>query len=214
MKHVHAIAASALLVLVTLGVAVWLYPELPAMTATHWNAQGVADGWTPKFWAAAIPVLVELGIAVLVPVLPRISPRRFGIEPFAQTYRLLMLVLQALLLVILVAALLAGAGRRVPIPLVVTVSVGALLVVFGNYMGKLRKNFFIGIKSPWTLASDAVWQRTHRLAGWLFVLAGVVWIAAGLAGLAPGWPVGAAVAAAVIPWVGSYFIYRRVEGRA
>ncbi|HEX7324064.1 MAG TPA: SdpI family protein [Rhodanobacteraceae bacterium] len=104
------------------------------------------------------------------------------------------------------SVLLAGTGRRVPIPGIVTAGVATVLVVFGNCMGKSRKRFFIGIRSPW--------PRTHRLAGWLLVLAGVVWIAAGLADLAPRWPVGAAVVAVLIPRVGSYFIYRRVEGRA
>jgi len=80
-------------------------------------------------------------------------------------------------------------------------------------MGKFRKNFFVGIRTPWTLTSDVVWERTHRLAGWLFVLAGLVWIVGGLLHASPVVLVVAALAAGFIPAIYSYFLYRRVEGR-
>jgi uncharacterized membrane protein len=89
--------------------------------------------------------------------------------------------------------------------------VGALLMVIGNFMGKFRKNFFVGIRTPWTLTSDVVWERTHRLAGWLFVLAGLVWIVGGLVHASPVVLVVAALAAGFVPAVYSYFLYRRVE---
>ena len=93
-------------------------------------------------------------------------------------------------------------------------AVGALLMVLGNYMGKLRKNFFIGIRTPWTLASDAVWERTHRLAGWLFVAAGLVMVASVLIG-APIWlPLGAIAAATLLPVAYSLWIYRRLDHTA
>jgi uncharacterized membrane protein len=86
-------------------------------------------------------------------------------------------------------------------------------MVIGNYTGKLRKNFFVGIRTPWTLSSDAVWERTHRLAGWLFMLGGLVAIVATLVGV-PFWVAVAAVpAAGLIACVYSYFIYRAIEGR-
>ena len=89
---------------------------------------------------------------------------------------------------------------------------GLLFVVLGNFMGKLTKNFFVGIRTPWTLASDEVWLRTHRLGGKLFVLAGVALFIAGLLG---GGTVPLLVAVAVaggIPVVYSYLLYRRIEG--
>lgn len=164
---------SLIFVLVMFGVAAWIYPHLPALTPTHWDAHGNVNGWMPRFWAAAIWPLTTFGLAVMFAVLPAISPRKFEIAPFARVYGIIALATLAFLLVVGTIALLAGAGHHVSVRLVAPIAVGALLMVIGNFMGKFRKNFFIGIRTPWTLTSDAVWERTHRLAGWLFVLAGL-----------------------------------------
>lgn len=213
MKMDRSLLIMVLFVLIALGVGVWLYPQMPARVPSHWDAAGQPNGWVSPFWAVAMWPLLMAGIAVLLRVLPAISPRRFEIRPFAHTYEVLLLAVDAFLLVVGVCAMLAGAGYAVPIPRVVTLAVGALLVVLGNYMGKLRKNFFVGIRTPWTLASDAVWERTHRLGGWLFVVAGLLVVVVGILALPPGWLIGIVAAAALVPYVYSYLIYRRVEGR-
>ncbi len=197
-------AVSAAFVLIVVGAAVWLYPQLPAQVPTHWDLHGNVNGTMPRFWGAALPALMIFGLALLTPVLPMISPRRFEIAPFAAVYTLLMLAVQAVMLVIGLSTLLAGAGYAVPIPTVVMLSVGVLFMVLGNYMGKLRKNFFIGIRTPWTLASDLVWERTHRLGGWVFVAAGLLLVLGAMVGL-PLWiAVIVIVLAALIPCVYSY----------
>ena len=203
---------SAVFVMAMLGVAVWVYPQLPAQTPIHWNAQGVANGWASPFWAATAPVLLMAGLAVLFAVLPIISPRKFEIASFARTYGVIALATLGVLLVVGTTALLAGAGHHVSVALIAPLAVGVLLMVVGNFMGKFRKNFFVGIRTPWTLTSDVVWERTHRLAGWLFVLAGLVWIAGALANVSPAVLVGAALVAGFVPVVYSYFLYRRFEG--
>lgn len=211
MKPTRSLVVSAVFFLVAVGVAGWLYPELPAQVPSHWDLHGNVNDTLPRFWAAAAPALVILGLALLSVVLPRISPRRFEIAPFARAWDIVMLATQGVMLVTGLSALLAGAGYAMPMPMIALLSVGVLYMVFGNYMGKLRRNFFIGIKTPWTLASQAVWERTHRLAGWLFMLAGAVAIVAALAGL-PAWVVLAVLlGAALYPCVYSYVIYRRLE---
>jgi uncharacterized membrane protein len=212
MKQTGTWIVSAVFVAAMLAIAVWIYPDLPPLAPTHWDAGGNVNGWMPRFWAAALPVLVLLGLAILTPLLPCISPRKFEITPFANVYGVLMLVIQGVLLVIFTCALLAGAGHQVPISLIAALSVGVLLMVIGNYMGKLRKNFFIGIRTPWTLASDVVWERTHRFAGPLFVAAGAAWIGLSFVRAQPGWMFVPVVAAAVLPGVYSYVVYRRLEG--
>lgn len=213
MKKSRTLLIMSLLVLIALGVGVWLYPQMPARVPSHWDAAGQVNGWMSPFWAVAMWPLLMAATAVLLWVLPAISPRRFEIKPFAHTYEVLLLAIEAFLLVVGVCVMLAGAGYAVPIPRVVTLAVGALFVVLGNYMGKLRKNFFVGIRTPWTLANDEVWERTHRLAGWLFVAAGVLIVITGIAALPPAWMIGIVVAVCLIPYLYSYLIYRRVEGR-
>jgi uncharacterized membrane protein len=210
----RTLMVSALFILVALVAAVWLYPQLPAQVPVHWDLHGQINGSLPRLWGAAFPVLIILALAVLTVLLPLISPRQFEIQPFAAAYGVMMLAVQGMMLAVGLAVLLAGAGYALPIPAIAMLAVGVLLMVLGNYMGKLRKNFFIGIRTPWTLASDAVWERTHRLAGWLFVAAGLVMVASVLVG-APIWlPLGAIAAATLLPVVYSLWIYRRLDHAA
>ncbi|MEL7298668.1 MAG: SdpI family protein, partial [Pseudomonadota bacterium] len=90
--------------------------------------------------------------------------------------------------------------------------VGLLFVVLGNYMGKLRKNFFIGIRTPWTLASDEVWARTHRLGGYLFVAAGIGLMLSAFIGMNAWLITTLALGAGLIPVAYSFLLYRKIEG--
>jgi uncharacterized membrane protein len=111
-----------------------------------------------------------------------------------------------------VVVLLASTGRRIDMAIIVPMLIGALFVVLGNYMSKMRRNFFIGIRTPWTLADEDVWYRTHRLGGRVFVAAGVAMMIVPFAGATQHAAFTAIViAAAFIPIVYSYMIYRRLH---
>ena len=210
MKFKRSLLVSLVFLAISVGVAVWLYPRLPAQVPTHWNMQGQVNDHMPRFWGAAISPLMIVFLAFLTWLLPVISPRRFEIAPFAHVYTLVMLAAQGLVLVLGVCMLLAGAGYAVPIPMIAMLGTGVFFMLIGNYMGKLRKNFFIGIRTPWTLASDAVWERTHRLGGWLFMLAGALVIVFTLADTPPWLPLAVLIGAAVVPLVYSFVIYKRL----
>ncbi|HET7561779.1 MAG TPA: SdpI family protein [Rhodanobacteraceae bacterium] len=212
MKSLRSWIVSGVFVLIAVVAGVWLYPRLPASVPTHWDLEGHANGWSPRWFAVALWPASIAFMAILAWLLPVISPRKFEITPFADVYRGLMLVVQAFLLVVGVCVMLAGTGQHVPITKVTLLGAGVLLMVIGNYMGKLRKNFFIGIRSPWTLASDATWARTHRFAGWLFVFAGAAWVAVSLTAAGRHvWPlVVIFVVVACVPYAYSYVVYRRV----
>lgn len=212
MKFTRSLIVSAVFVLMALGVAIWLYPRLPTQVPSHWDMAGNVNGYMPRFWAAAFPALMVAVLALLTWLLPVISPKRFRIGPFANVYVGLMLVIQAFMLVTGIIMLLAGAGFNVAVPMVAMLGVGTLLVVLGNYMGKLRRNFFIGIRTPWTIASEATWERTHRLAGPLFVVAGIVVLVTAALGSAPWIGLVCIGVAALVPVVYSYLVYRRLEG--
>ncbi len=206
----RTLIVSTVFFLIAVSTAVWLYPELPAQVPTHWDLQGHVNGTMPRFWGAAFPALMILTLGILAPLLPLISPRHYAMTPFANVYGIVMLATQGTLLVIGVSTLLSSAGYAVPMPTIVLLAAGVLLMVLGNYMGKLRKNFFIGLRTPWTLASDAVWERTHRLGGRLFMLAGLVMVVGVLVG-APSWLTPSAIIAAIlISCAYSFWIYRRM----
>ncbi|MDN5925130.1 MAG: SdpI family protein [Xanthomonadales bacterium] len=204
---------SLVFVLIAVAAGVWLYPKVAAQVPTHWNLQGQVNGWMPRFWAVAMWPLLIAALALLTWLLPVISPRKFEIKPFVGIYNIVMLVVQAFVLVLGVSVLLAAAGHALDVPLVATLATAVLLMVLGNYLGKLRKNFFIGIRTPWTLASDAVWERTHRFAGVLYMAVGVLVVICVLAH-GPRWlPIALILIATASAVIYSYVIYRRLERR-
>jgi uncharacterized membrane protein len=211
MKPARTLFISALFVLILLGAFVWLYPHMPARVPTHWNGQGQVNGYMSPLGAMLTPLIVIAVLAVLTLLLPAISPRGFAITPFGSIFALIMLAVQAFVLVTALAVLLNAAGHPVQMPLISMLGIAALLMVVGNYLGKVRKNFFIGIRTPWTLASDAVWERTHRVGGWLFMLAGAIGIALALAGGSLVVLVAIVLGVALALTVYSYVAYRRLE---
>lgn len=211
MKPVRTLLVSALFLLILLAAFVWLYPHMPARVPTHWNAQGQINGYMSPLGAVGTPMIVIAVLAAITLLLPAISPRGYEIKPFVSVFVLVMLAVQMFVLITALAVLLNAAGHAVNMPLLCMLGAGVLLMVMGNYMGKLRKNFFIGIRTPWTLASDAVWERTHRMGGWLFMLAGAVVVAIALCGAPMVLIVGMVLCVALIPAIYSYALYRRLE---
>jgi uncharacterized membrane protein len=113
---------------------------------------------------------------------------------------------------IAVLVLLEASGTNVRINQMTFAGVGLLFIVLGNYMGKVRKNFFIGIRTPWTLASDEVWNRTHRLGGKFLILIGALMMLNSFVRFQLQWLITAIVIAALVPVIYSYVIYRQIEG--
>ncbi|GLQ90351.1 SdpI family protein [Dyella flagellata] len=211
MKPVHSLFLSALFLLILLAAFFWLYPHMPALVPVHWNAHGQVNGYASPLKAVALPLAIMAVMALLTVVLPAISPRGFEIRPFMTAFVIVMLAGQACLLMVSLGILLNAAGHPAGTFVLRMLPLGVLLMIVGNYMGKLRKNFFVGIRTPWTLASDEVWERTHRVAGWLFMLAGLIVVVATLVDAPITLSISVILAAVFIPFVYSYVIYRRVE---
>lgn len=200
-------------VAVSAALAWYFYPQLPDPVPTHWNAAGEIDGWTPKPMGVWLWPLIDAGLWVLMLVLPVISPRGFRLDEARRAYDIVWLVLLSFMLAIQGLAYLGAMGRGPGMTVSVNLLLGVLFIVLGNYLGKFPKNFFVGIRTPWTLASEQVWYRTHRLAGWTFSAAGVVLVA--LAFLAPEkWEfvAGTVAIAALVPVAYSLLLYRRLHG--
>ena len=193
-------------------VALALYARLPDRVATHWNGRGVADGFLPKPWGALILPLVMASVWLLLWLIPRVSPRGYGLERSHRAYAIVQAAIMAFLFVVTVMALLAATGAPVSIARVIPAAVGALFMVLGNFLPKFTRNFFVGVRTPWTLASDEVWLRTHRLAGALFVAAGLLIVSSSLIGAGMIAILPAVGAVALAPVIYSFVIYRRIEG--
>lgn len=197
-------------IVVVLGA--WFYPGLPDPMPSHWNAQGEVDGYLPKFWGVLLLPLVAIALMLVMRVIPLISPKGFRISPFLGVLNIFQVVMVAFMSLVGVLVLLEAKGIDARLNEVIFIAMGLMFIVVGNYFGKIRKNFFLGIRTPWTLASDEVWSRTHRLGGRLFVLMGSVLLFGVFFPLQAEWLVGGVLVVAFVPLVYSYVIYRRVEG--
>ena len=180
----------------------------------HWGFDGEIDRYGSKNELWLIGALGPL-FALLFQFLPRLDPKKRNYERFHTYYETFALVLVAFIAVMMGIALLESfRPGTVSMGRVVSALVGLLFVFIGNLMGKVKPNFFMGIRTPWTLSDPDVWNRTHRLGGGLFFLAGLATVASAL--LLPEqvtfWVLLAGVLlAALVPTVMSYVWYRRRE---
>lgn len=201
---------------VAFALAAVLYGRLPERIPTHWNLRGEVDGTTPKPWGPFVVPLIMVVMRVVFAVMPYLSPRGFRVERFRRVWSIVVTALLAVFLAIHGIALLAAMGVPLAMHRWMPILCGALFVVMGNYMGKLTRNFWMGIRTPWTLANEEVWTRTHRLGGKLMVAAGIGCLLVGALAPSPSTAlvvmIAAIAAAAVAPMVYSYVIYRRIEG--
>lgn len=160
----------------------WAWGRVTLPIPTHWNVRGEVDGYGGRFEGLLLTPLITLALYVLLLLLPRIDPGRANYASFAGPYAVIRASLTVMmggmhgLLVATALGYPVDAGRWIP------VGVGALLVVLGNVMGKVRPNFFVGIRTPWTLTSTRSWEKTHRVGGWLFVVGGALLALASLIG--------------------------------
>jgi uncharacterized membrane protein len=198
------------------AVAMWVvaaavYTRLPQRIPSHWNLQGQVDGWMEKPWGAFVQPLVATLMLGLLWLMPRIDPRRANVERFAEDRRLLVNLMILFFAVVQAATFAHALGWPVEVDRVMVVAIGLLFVALGNYLPRIRSNWFMGIRTPWTMDNERVWRATHRVGGRAFVAAGLVLAASALlpADVRP-WTTGVAIAAAVVvPLVYSYVAYRR-----
>lgn len=165
---------TALLIVLVFGVTLAAYPHLPDQVASHWNAAGEADGYMSKGWGSFLVPLMMLGIAAMMWALPLIDPLRKNVETFRTEYEWFIVAMTAFLAILQAQILLWNLGYEVSPNSVLPVSMGLLFIYIGWMLRRARRNFFIGIRTPWTLMSEEVWDKTHRLGGTLFMVAGAL----------------------------------------
>ena len=191
-------------------VALFLYPQMPDPMPSHWNAAGEVDGYMAKSWGLFLMPLLALGVFVLFLAIPRIDPLKANIAQFIRAYNLMMVLLIGYLLYVYALTLLWALGYQFNMTFTLLPAMGLLFIAIGYLVGKAKRNFFVGIRTPWTLSSDTVWAKTHQLGKWTFVGAGVVSIVCAFLGEVGFWIFTLTLlAAAVVPILYSYVLWRR-----
>ena len=150
-----------------------VYPQLPPLVATHFDLHGVPNGWSSRLFAVVLVPALAVVVALVFNALPHIDPRRANYEKFGPTYWTIANAVLVFVAAIHVLVLGRALGWPINMNRVVALGVGGLFVLLGNLMTRLRPNWFMGIRTPWTLSSDVVWRKTHRFGGVAFVIAGL-----------------------------------------
>ena len=198
------ITTLAILLPVLAGVILW--NQLPEQIPSHWDMQGNIDGYSTKPFAVFGLPLILLAIHWFTVCVTLADPKKQNHSE--KILQLVFWIVPALSIILSAVTYSTAIGKGVRIELFVSVLLGLLFVAIGNYLPKCKQNYTIGLKLPWTLHSEENWNRTHRLAGWLWVIGGLLIISAGFFNLL--WlTLSAPLLMALVPTIYSYILYRK-----
>jgi len=207
---------------ITIAVIVWLsfviggyfYPQMPERMACHWNAQGQVDGYMSKFWGLFFMPFISVGLSLLLILIPKIDPLKSNIERFKKYYCGFVVIVLLFLFYLYLLTIFWNLGIRFNMIRLLVPAFGILFYTCGVLIGKSKRNWSIGIRTPWTLSNEVVWDRTHRMGRKLFKAGGIITL---LGILFPEYAIffilGPIILVALFTITYSYFEYQR-ETRA
>ncbi|MED3946260.1 MULTISPECIES: SdpI family protein [Priestia] len=206
-KHVFPLGITLLTLLA------WLIalPHLPATMPIHWGANGEADGFATKINAMILTVGIMVLIYFVIAFVPRIDPRKENYKYFSKTYNILLNAVLLLFFFVNMSTILQGLGYNVPMSYIAPIMAGLVFIIIGNYLQRVRSNYFMGIRTPWTLSNENVWKKTHRLSGKVFFIGGLLILISAF--LPDGYKSvimwGSIVLCVAIPYLYSYLAYKK-----
>ena len=153
---------------------IYLYPQMPEKIASHWNVQGQVDSYVSKFWGLFLMPLISAGLFLLFIAIPKIDPLKTNIEKFRKYYDGFITLIIIFLFYLYLLTIFWNMGIRFDIIQLLAPAFGILFYYCGILTENAKRNWFIGIRTPWTLSNDAVWDKTHKIGGKLFKISGIV----------------------------------------
>jgi len=201
---------SIIIIIVSFFVGIYFYPQMPNEMASHWNTKSEVDGYLLKFWGLFLMPLLSLGMYGLFLIFPKIDPLKENIKKFKKYYCGFISVMIVFLFYIYMLTIGANIGLEFNMGMFFIPGLSLLFFYIGIMLEKSKRNWFIGIKTPWTLQNDEVWEKTHKLGGKLFKISAIT-ILIGM--FLPGyifWIIMvSAFSTAIIPIVYSYIVYKK-----
>lgn len=190
--------------------AALIWPTSPDRFPVHWGLNGEVDRYGGRFEGLLLLPMMAAFLYLIMLFLPRLDPGRLNYARFTGAYYTIRAAVIALLALLYTVMLLVARGVPVDMSRFVALAIGAMFFVMGNVLGKVRPNWFVGVRTPWTLSSKRAWTRTNRLEGWVFVVGGIALMAAGV--IHTPFAMGAAFAILAAGTVGavvySYFVWK------
>jgi uncharacterized membrane protein len=212
MSNRTTLIISSILIVAGILAGLLLWSQLPEQMASHWNVNDQVDGYISKFWGVFLMPLVTLGMLVLFLVVPSIDPLKANIAQFREAFNLFIVLIIGFMLYVHGLTLAWSLGYQdFKMSMAMLPFMGVLFIAIGFMLRKAKRNYFIGIRTPWTLNSDYVWDETHRLGSILFMASGVLAVIGGfLGGMLAFWflfvPL---IGSTLFLLVYSYVLYRR-----
>jgi uncharacterized membrane protein len=175
MKRINLTAAiTPVIIILAFIISAGLYPALPEKMASHWNAAGEVDGYMSRAWATFLMPGVLILMYLMFLIIPAIDPLKKNIEKFRGHFDRFILAIVIFMAYIHGLTMTWNLGYRFDMTMMILPAVGLLFILVGSLLNNAKRNWFIGIRTPWTLSSEKVWDKTHRLGARLFVTAGIV----------------------------------------
>jgi len=162
------------IILLPFVAGIYFYPQMPEEMASRWNAQGQVVGYMPKFWGLFLLPFILAGLGLLFVTIPRIDPLKANIEKFRKYYDGFIILFFIFMLSIYAQVILWNLGIKISPNVILPIGLGLLFFYCGILCENVKMNWFIGIRTPWTLSSERVWEKTHKIGGKLFKIAGVI----------------------------------------
>jgi len=168
MKTKNLLLASSLVISASLALSFFAYPYLPSEIASHWSANGEVNGTMGKFWESAFMPILMFFLAVLLLWIPTIDPKKENVASFRKYYDGTIIGILVFLLYVHTITLAWNLGYRFDMTKAVVLPISLLWYLLGVILPKIKQNWFMGIRTPWTLENEKVWNDTHIFAGKLF----------------------------------------------
>lgn len=161
---------SLMVIVLAFAVSAYFYGQMPATVATHWNASGEADGYSSTLVGTMIIPLMMAAMYALFSVLPKIDPLRANIAKFRHYFDFFVVVIMGFFFYIQMIMIAWNLGARFDMSIAIVPAMAVMLYFAGVLTERSKRNWFIGLKTPWTMSSDVVWEKSNKLAGRLFKL--------------------------------------------
>ena len=162
------------IILISFAIGIYLYSQMPEKMASHWNTQGQADGYLTRFWGLFLMPIISIGLLALFTLIPKIDPLKANIEKFRKYFDGFIVLMMFFLFYVYILTLLWNIGLRFDMGQLMIPALGMLFYYAGILMENAKRNWFIGIRTPWTLSSERVWDKTHKIGSKLFKIAGII----------------------------------------
>jgi uncharacterized membrane protein len=162
------------IILLSFIIGICLYPQMPEEVASHWNAQGQVDGYMPKFWGLFLMPIISAGMFLLFVLIPRIDPLKENIKKFRKYFDRFVVLVIGFLFYIYLLTIFWSMEMRFDMIQVLTPAFAILFYYCGVLTENAKRNWFIGIRTPWTMSNEKVWDKTHKIGGKLFKISGVI----------------------------------------